>query len=160
MKKNLLQLITALFFLALVSGVQAQEAQSMDHGAMAGMDPNGMVMDGDTIMLPAKTVSGVKAMARLLDTGKAMAEAGMSTTHHLMINFTDAATGKPMASGVAAVKIIDPDGKKQEAVKMMSMELGFGADIALKQKGKYVFEVGTKLGNGEKRQFNFEYTVK
>lgn len=150
MKKNLLQLITALFFLVMAGGVQA-----MDHGAMAGME-----MSGAEIMLPSTTVNGVKAMAHLLDTGKAMAAAGMSTTHHFMVSFTDVATGKPLTSGVAAVKIIDPTGKKTEAVKMMSMAEGFGADITLKQKGKYVLEVGTKLDNGEKRQFNFQYTVK
>ncbi|MEK6201690.1 MAG: hypothetical protein N2A40_04645 [Desulfobulbaceae bacterium] len=155
MKKNLLQLINVLIFLVLAVGAQATE-----HGAMAGMDHSGMDMGGDEIMLPEATVDGVKAMAHLLDTSKAMAEAGMSTTHHLMITFTDLATGKALASGMVAVKIVDPAGKKTEAVKMMAMEGSFGADVALSEKGKYVFEVGTKLGNGEKRQFLFEYMVK
>ncbi len=149
MKRNLLQLITALFFLALAAGVQA-----MDHGAMAGMK-----MGGDEIMLPEATVNGVKAMAHLLDSRKAMAAAGMSTTHHFMVSFTDVTTGKPMDSGVVAVKVVDPAGKKTEAVQMMAMEGSFGADVALSRKGKYVLEVGTKLGNGEKRQFRFEYMV-
>ncbi|MDD3813526.1 MAG: hypothetical protein PHZ02_02680 [Desulfocapsaceae bacterium] len=155
MKKNLMQLICALMFLVLAVGVQAAE-----HGAMAGMDMGGMEMGGDEIMLPEVTVDGVKAMAHLLDTSKAMAAAGMNTTHHLMISFTDAATGKAMDSGVVAVKVVDPAGKKTEAVKMMAMEGSFGADVALSEKGKYVFEVGTKLGNGEKRQFLFDYTIK
>jgi hypothetical protein len=155
MKKKLLQLISALIFLVLAVG-----AQAMEHGAMAGMDHSGMAMGGDEIMLPETTVDGVKAMAHLLDTSKAMAAAGMSTTNHLMITFTDTATGKALDSGVVAIKVVDPAGKKQEAVQMMSMGESFGADVALSQKGKYVFEVGTKLGNGEKRQFIFEYMVK
>lgn len=40
------------------------------------------------------------------------------------------------------------------------MEGSFGADVALSEKGKYVLEVVTKLGNGEKRQFLFDYMVK
>ncbi len=155
MKKKLLQLISVLMFLVLVVGVQAKEAETMDHGAMAGMD-----MGGGEIMLPEAMVEGVKAMAHLLDTSKAMAEAGMSMTHHLMITFTDLATGKAMDSGVVAVKVVDPAGKKHDAVEMMAMEGSFGADVALSQKGKYVFEVGTKLNNGENRQFLFEHMVK
>ena len=150
MKKNLLHLISALFFLVMAAG-----AQAMDHSTMAGME-----MTGNDIMLPAATVNGVKAMAQLRDTSKAMAAAGMAMTHHFMITFTDAATGKPIDTGVVAVKVIDPAGKKTEAAKMMAMEGSFGADVALSQKGKYMFEVGTKLGNGEKRQFRFEYMVK
>jgi hypothetical protein len=155
MRKNLTQLITALLFLALAVGVQAMEHGAADHNAMAGMD-----MGGDQIMLPAATVKGVKGSAHLLDTSKAMAQAGMAMTHHLMITFTDVATGKPMGTGVVAVKVVDPAGKKTAAMKMMAMEESFGADVALSQKGKYVFEVGTKLGNGENRQFLFEYLVK
>ncbi|MBA3007025.1 MAG: hypothetical protein KJ900_14595 [Proteobacteria bacterium] len=155
MKKKLLQLISALIFLVLAVG-----AQALEHGAMAGMDHSGMDMGGGEIMLPEVTVDGVKAMAHLLDTSKAMAAAGMSTTNHLMITFTDIATGKALDSGVVAVKVVDPAGKKTEAVQMMSMGESFGVDVALSKKGKYVFEVGTKLGNGEKRQFLFDYMVK
>jgi hypothetical protein len=155
MKKKLMQLISALIFLVLAVGVQTMESAATEHDSMAGME-----MGGGEIMLPEVTVDGVKAMAHLLDTSKAMAAAGMSTTHHLMISFTDSATGKAMDSGVVAVKVVDPAGKKMEAVKMMAMEGSFGADVALSEKGKYVFEVGTKLGNGEKRQFLFDYMVK
>ncbi len=165
MKKKMMQLTCALFFLILAAGAQAMEHATMEHdtmehaatenGEMAGMD-----MGGDEIMLPEVTVDGVKAMAHLLDTSQAMAAAGMSTTNHLMITFTDLATGKVLDSGTVAIKVVDPAGKKQEAVQMMSMGESFGADVSLNQKGKYLFEVGTKLGNGEKRQFLFEYTVK
>lgn len=155
MKKKLLQLISVLIFLVLAVGAQAAEPAATEHETMAGMD-----MGGGEIMLPETTVDGVRAMAHLLDTSKAMAAAGMSTTNHLMITFTDLATGKALDSGMVAVKIVDPAGKKTEAAQMMAMEGSFGADVALSEKGKYVFEVGTKLGNGEKRQFLFEYMVK
>lgn len=155
MKKKLLQLLSVLLFLVLAAGAQAMEHAAMEHDAMAGME-----MGGGEIMLPEVTVAGVKAMAHLMDTGKAMAEAGMSTTHHLMIAFTDVATGKAMDSGLVALKVVDPAGKKQEAAQMMAMDGSFGADVALSEEGKYVLEVGTKLGDGEKRQFLFEYMVK
>jgi len=159
MKKKLLQLITTLFFLTLAAGSQAMDHGTTGHGDMAGMTHSGMEMGGEDIMLPEATVKGVKAMAKLRDISKAMAEAGMNMTHHFMVAFSDAATGKALDSGVVAVKVVDPAGKKQEAAKMMAMDGSFGADVALSRKGKYVFEVGTKLGNGEKRQFSFEYQV-
>ncbi|MBU0665628.1 MAG: hypothetical protein KJ990_13950 [Proteobacteria bacterium] len=155
MKTKLMQLISALVFLILAVGAQAMEPATTEHDTMAGME-----MGGGEIMLPEVTVDGVKAMAHLLDTSKAMAEAGMSTTNHLMITFTDLATGKVLDSGMVAVKVVDPAGKKTEAAQMMAMEGSFGADVALSEKGKYVFEVGTKLGQGEKRQFLFDYMVK
>ncbi|MGV1101015.1 hypothetical protein ACUUL3_16590 [Thiovibrio sp. JS02] len=154
MKKNLLKLLTALLFLAL-----AANAQAADHGGGHG-DMAGMEMGGAEIRLHDSMENGVKAQAVLRDIGKAMAEAGMSMSHHFMVSFTDTATGKPIDSGLVAVKVIDPNGNKQEAVKMMAMDGSFGADVALAKKGKYVFEVGTKLGNGEKRQFHFEHMVK
>jgi hypothetical protein len=40
------------------------------------------------------------------------------------------------------------------------MQGHFGADVALSEKGKYEFTVGTKLADGEKRQFEFSYTLK
>ena len=160
MNKKLMQLMTALIFLVLATGVRAAEQGKMEHGAMAGMEHSGMSMAGDKTMLPETTVDGVKAKAFLKDTSKAMAAAGMSTTHHFMVSFTDVATGKAMDSGMVAVKVVDPAGKKTEAAPMMEMSGSFGADVALSQKGKYMLEVGTKLGQGGKRQFSFEYLVK
>ena len=54
-------------------------------------------------------------------------------------------------SGLAMAHLLDTS---------KAMEGSFGTDVALNQKGKYVFEVDTKLGQGEKRQFSFEYIAK
>ena len=42
----------------------------------------------------------------------------------------------------------------------MGMQGHFGADITLSETGEYKFMVGTKLADGEKRQFEFEYKMK
>ena len=133
---------------------------AMDHGSMAGMDHGSMAMKGDMIMLGEDTESGVKAMAHLKDVGAAMSKMGMDTTHHLMVMFADAKSGNPIEEGSAAVKITGPDGKTGEPVKLMGMGGHFGADVTLKQKGEYTFEVGSKLADGQKRTFEFKQTLK
>jgi uncharacterized protein involved in copper resistance len=139
----------------------------MDHGKMASetmdhgkMDHGGMDMQGDMIMLGNSVQDGVKAMAHLKDVRAAMAKMGMAHTHHIMVMFTDAASGEPIESGVAAVKIKGSDGKEGEALKLMGMQGHFGTDIELKEPGEYHFIVGTRLADGKKRQFEFEYTLK
>ena len=130
----------------------------MDHGKMdhSKMDHDGMSMSGDMIMLGDATEDGVKAMAHLKDVKAAMAKMGMPTTHHIMLMFVDVASGKPVESGVAAVKIEGPDGKQSEAIKLMGMQGHFGADVELPTTGEYEFKVGTKLADGKKRQFEFK----
>jgi hypothetical protein len=131
----------------------------MDHGKM-DMDHGGMKMSGDMIMLGNAVQDGVKGMAHLKDVKQAMAKMGMKTTHHFMVMFADVESGKPIDSGVAAVKVKGADGKETEAVKLMGMQGHFGADIELGAPGKYEFEVGTKLADGKKRQFEFEVELK
>jgi hypothetical protein len=41
----------------------------------------------------------------------------------------------------------------------MGMEGHFGADIVLPEKGEYHFKVGTKLADGQKREYHFHHTV-
>jgi len=95
-------------------------------------------------------------MAHLKDVKAAMAKMGMPTTHHIMVMFVDVASGKPVESGVAAVKIEGPDGKQSEAIKLMGMQGHFGADVELPTAGEYEFKVGTKLADGKKRQYEFK----
>ena len=151
MKKSLLlQLTFALFFLFTTAGVQAMD---MDHG----QDHSGMDMGGDTIMLENDMQDGVMATAHLNDISKKMEELGMDQTHHFMIMFKDHNTNKTLGSGIVAVKVIDPEGNEHKAVKLMGMEGSFGVDVALNKRGKYTFEVGTKLADNTKRQFRFTY---
>lgn len=133
------------------------DKKEMDHGKM---DHGGMDMSGDMIMLGDATEDGVKAMAHLKDVGAAMAKMGMPSTHHIMINFVDLASGKPIESGVAAVKIEGPNGELSEPVKLMGMQGHFGADIELPVAGEYEFKVGTKLADGKKRQFEFKFQLR
>jgi len=77
-----------------------------------------------------------------------------------MVMFNDNSTGDPIVKGTVALKITDPAGKESEPLALMPMDDMFGADIALTDKGAYRFTVGTKLADGKKRQFEFEYTLK
>ena len=42
----------------------------------------------------------------------------------------------------------------------MDMGEGFGSDITLPEKGKYEIIVGSKLEDGKKRQFQFQFDNK
>jgi hypothetical protein len=147
--------------LALLSLPAAAPAQSandhsghaMDHGSMA-MNP------AKTIMLGEQTVEGIKGMAHLNDVGAMMAQMGQKENYHFMIMFSDVKTGAAIEQGTVAVKIIDPKTSQAgEAVALMGMGSHFGADIILPSKGEYHFQVGSKLTDGSKRQFSFQYTV-
>jgi len=124
--------------------------------AMPGMD---MANESSkaTIMLEGDIKDGVKAIAHLKDIKEAMARHGGSQTHHFMIKFEADGKNQIFDSGLAAVKIIDPEGNKLSPLKMMAMDGSFGVDIELSKSGKYQFEVGTKLSDGKKRTFLFHY---
>jgi hypothetical protein len=114
-----------------------------------------------TIMLGEQTVDGVKCKAMVNDVGAAMAQMGMKENYHFMVTFNDAATGAAIEQGTVAVKIIDPKtGKAGGPIALMGMGNHFGADVALTEKGEYQFQVGTKLVDGNKRQFQFSHTIK
>jgi hypothetical protein len=74
-----------------------------------------------------------------------------------MVKFSTEGESLQIAAGLAAVKIVDPEGNKINPLKMMGMEGSFGVDVELTKKGKYTFEVGTKLDDGKKRIFRFHY---
>jgi hypothetical protein len=126
-----------------------------------GMDMQaGMNMDSNTVFSETATVDGVRAKAQLMDTREAMAKAGMEATHHFMINFFNEQNGAAIENGAAAVKVTLPSGEETKARKMMGMAGGFGADLTLKEPGSYTFTVGTKLADGQKRQFVFNCQMK
>lgn len=45
-------------------------------------------------------------------------------------------------------------------LELMGMQGHFGADVTLDKPGDYRFEVGSKLADGEARQFEFKTTLK
>lgn len=167
MKRRITFALALLFSLSLPL---ASFAASQGHGSMKGMD-HGSAKGGheqmagheemkDMTLFGEQTRAGVTAMAHIKDVGAAMKKAGMDFTHHVAIMFQDAKTGKAVTEGQVAMKVTGPDGKTGEPVKLVGMGGHFGADLALKQKGEYTFEVGTKLADGQKRQFEFKQTVK
>lgn len=130
-----------------------------------GMKHEGMHMKGDMVLIGDQVVDGVKAMAHIMvydDAARAsMAKMGMDTTHHLMMLFVDEKSGRPIAEGSAALKIRTKEGEAGNPIKLMPMKMeigsGFGSDIALPEKGDFTFLVGTKLEDGKKRQFEFNF---
>lgn len=169
MKRKMIVLLAALFALAApLAATAAMEhgdhgkKEKMDHGKMAEMkhgEHGGMKMEEGMIMLGEKTEEGAKGMAHLKDVKAAMSKMGMKETHHFAVMFVDTATGDPIESGSVAVKIKSPSGKEIGPVKLMGMDGHFGADIVLDEAGKYEFMVGTKLQDGQKRQYHFEHML-
>ncbi len=129
--------------------------------AYAGMDMGGTDMkSGHQIMLPTTVVDGVSAMAHLLDIKETMVKRGMAATNHFMIMFTDQKSNKDIPEGIVALKITHPNGHTDKPIKLMTMSNAFGSDITLADRGTYLFTVGTKLSDHNKRIFHFQYTVK
>jgi len=160
--KKLNAFLTALLLVALPLSAGAMEhgkSEGMKHGSMEGMDHGKMMMEEGMIMLGDQTQDGVKGIAHMKDVGEKMAEMGMDATHHFMMMFKDASSGEPIEEGLVAVKVKTPSGKTRKPTKLMGMEGHFGADVTLKEKGTYKFEVGTKVKDGQKRTYEFDYTV-
>ncbi|MBE0500830.1 MAG: hypothetical protein IBX47_05250 [Desulfuromonadales bacterium] len=157
-----------MFLLLLVPGfAQASEhAMPMDHSKMKmdqdkkRMDHNKMAMEhgknemAGMMMLASEEADGVKAMFHLNDVKMQMAKAGQPFTHHLMVNFVDSKTGKPIVEGKVAVKVKTPAGVEGKAQMMMGMDGHFGIDLVLDQTGTYHFKIASKLADGKKREFN------
>jgi len=156
MKRKLIGLVAALALVSLPLAALAAEQGSME--GMKGMSMKNMVMIG------TETQNGVKAMGHLMTMPASATENGMNMTHHFMVMFNDAKSGAPITDGLVALKITAPSGATTGPVRLMSMTMGsvkgFGAGVNLSQKGTYQFEVGCKLPDGHKRQFNFTYTLK
>jgi len=135
---------------------------------MEGMKHEGMAMKGDMVLIGDQVVEGVKAMAHIMVYDEAarasMKKMGMDATYHLMMLFVDEKSGRPIAEGTAALKVRSKDGETGKPIMLMPMKMaigaGFGSDFALAEKGKFTFLVGTKLEDGKKRQFEFDFENK
>lgn len=131
-------------------------APMMANAQQEGMQ-EGMAMGDGMIMLGEETVYDVKAMVHLQDVRATMTKMGRNETHHLMVMFADAQTGEPINAGTVAVKVKGPSGEETAPLRMIGMQGHFGTDLALQEKGKYNFTIGTKLNDDKKRQFHFTY---
>ena len=163
MKKTLVTLLTAA--LVAILPLAATAAQDHDsHARKMDQETHTSVDYGDAhmnmVIIGEQSVDGVMAMAHLNDVRAATAEMKMKETHHMMLLFMDEASGEPIDTGTAAVKITDPSGKEGDAVRLVVMNGHFGADIELMGPGEYHFTIGTKLADGKKRQFDFDFRLK
>jgi phage tail sheath gpL-like len=151
--KKICSLLIALLLVAATPMV----AVSQHHGSHGGHNQAGHDVTAHEGMttLGTKVVEGVRAVAQVKDISEAMAKMGMKETHHLMITLEDVATGKPIDKGTVALKIKGPNNTETGPIAMMGMEGGFGADIALAEKGHYELVVGSRLPDGKTRQFEF-----
>ena len=117
-------------------------------------------MSGDDFVEAGKdTQDGVVATVKIKtydeETVNKMKAMGMAATHHVMVFFTDEKSGEAVESGKAALKV-KGSGESAKPVMMMLMGTGFGADVKL--EGMMInFEIGTKLEDGKKRQFEVDF---
>jgi len=146
-------------------------ALSAPMAVFAAMDHEHMNMDmghGEHMMdkgnvAHEEVVEGVKATFKVLSMKEHMKgmemPKGMKETHHIMVEFKDAKTGKPVTEGTVTMKVLGPD-KKEQTKDLMGMQGHFGGDFDLSKKGKYGVMCKSKLKDGKTRGFKFWYTVK
>ena len=141
-------------------GMQKGHEMGMDHSKEMSHDMHkGHDMGGgdDFVEVGKDTQDGVVATVKVktydAETMATMAKMGMDATHHVMVFFVDEKSGKPVAGGKAAIKVKGAEDTSAKPAMMMLMGDGFGGDVTVKGKGMYTFEIGTKLEDGKKRQF-------
>ncbi|MGC9022510.1 MAG: hypothetical protein ACP5J5_05295 [Dissulfurimicrobium sp.] len=147
---------------AMEHGRQGPTSSSMP---MTGqMDHGQHMMDMGTKAYET-VVDGVKAIFKVIDMRERMKGMGMvmpegiKDTHHVMVAFKDAKTGKPITEGEVRMKIVGPD-KAEQVKDLMGMGDHFGADFDLSKKGRYGVMCKFKLKDGKVREAKFWYEVK
>lgn len=108
-------------------------------------------------MLGSHVSKGVKGMAHIGKAPPAMASKERAMTHRFMIAFVDEASGKTIAEGAVALKIISPDAKTVGTLDLIAEDGHFGTDIDLAIPGEYHFRLDTKLIDGVNRKYHFHY---
>jgi Ni/Co efflux regulator RcnB len=138
-------------------------ALAMDHSAMK-MEHGEHMMDKGSLA-HEEVVDGVKATFKVISMKEHMKAMKMEMskelkeTHHIMVEFKDAKSGKALTEGDVKVKLQAPD-KSEQTKDLMGMEGHFGADFTLAKKGKYGVMAKFKLADGKVRSAKFWYTVK
>ncbi len=152
--KKMAAILAAVSFI-MAAPLAALADMDMEHGSMK-ME-HGSHMMGK--VAHEEVVNGVKASFSVLDISAKMKEMGMKETHHIMVMFKDAKSGKTLSEGEVKVKVMGPD-KAEQTKDLMGMEGGFGADFTMPKKGKYGVMAKFKLADGKVRSVKFWYTVK
>jgi hypothetical protein len=159
--KKITILIAAIFAIA-SSGASFAAMNHGDHGSMdMGHGEHSMMEMGD--VAHQEVIDGVKSTFKVMSMKEHMKgmdmPKGMKETHHIMVEFKDAKTGKALTEGEVKVKVQNPD-KTEQAKELMGMQGHFGADFDLSKKGKYGVMSKFQLKDGKVRQAKFWYTVK
>lgn len=128
-------------------------SMKMEHGDRKGDVAHEEVVDG------VKATFKVMSMKEHMKTMKMEMPKEMKETHHLMVEFKDAKSGKALTEGEVKIKVQAPD-KSEQTKELMGMEGHFGADYEMAQKGKYGVMAKFKLKDGKVRSAKFWYTVK
>lgn len=158
MKKTTV-LIAALFALA-----APVASFAMDHGSMKMEHGDHSMMEMGSVA-HQEVVDGVKATFKVLSMKEHMKASNMEMpkdmkeTHHIMVEFKDAKSGKALTEGEVKVKVQGPD-KAEQTKELMGMQGHFGADFDLSKKGKYGVMAKFQLKDGKTRSAKFWYTVK
>lgn len=135
---------------------------AMDHSSMSHGDHSMMEM-GD--VAHQEVVDGVKAVFKVLSMAEHMKASKMEMpkemkeTHHIMVEFKDAKSGKALTEGEVKVKVQNPD-KNDQTRDLTGMQGHFGGDFDLSKKGKYGVMCKFQLKDGKVRSAKFWYTVK
>jgi hypothetical protein len=158
MKKTSIIIAAAALALSIPLSLPAMEH---DHGAMHAGHGGQMMQMGTVVH--QEVAGGVKATFSIIDMRAQLKGSevpkGMNETHHLMVRFADAKTGKTLTSGEVKVKVIGPD-KSEQVKDLMGMEGHFGADFVMAKKGKYGIMCKFKLAGGKVESSKFWYEVK
>src|SRR5664279_3874681 len=160
--KKLTVLIAAVFALSTPLMAFASDHEGHDHGSMdMGHGDHSMMEMGD--VAHQEVIDGVKATFKVMSMKEHMKDMdmpkGMKETHHIMVEFKDAKSGKALTEGEVKVKVQGPD-KSEQSKDLMGMQGHFGADFDLSKKGKYGVMSKFQLKDGKVRQSKFWYTVK
>jgi hypothetical protein len=168
-KTHLIQALAIAFCIMLSTGVHAEMKghSGHDHAAVGqSHDMNMKAPAGHQMkhsghmgeMIRMTTVDGHELMYHLIDMQANMqVMKHMKATHHLMV-FIKSPHGHGVENAKVGYLVSGPGGSVQKVMTMV-MSGGYGADVDLKEKGRYTIKTKVAIG-GKKLMDSFEYHVK
>ena len=159
--KKMIVLIAAVLAISAPAAFAADH-EGHDHGSTdMGPGEHSMMDMGD--VAHQEVTDGVKATFKVMSMKEHMKgmdmPKDMKETHHIMVEFKDAKTGKALTEGDVKVKVQNPD-KSDQSKELMGMQGHFGVDFDLSKKGKYGVMCKFQLKDGKVRSSKFWYTAK
>jgi hypothetical protein len=124
-------------------GEMGKATKGMPQDSM-GMKATGMRMDNDTV----EAIQGSRSMNTAIT----------ASTHHIVLDVTEIASGKEI-SGASARLLIESPSKKSSSVDLKSTMEHFEGALTLNEKGEYRFTVNVSFG-GATKTTQFQYAVK